>query len=271
MAEIIGDLGGCVHKRFLSVSVLGFLDLSRGLVLLVALISSLCLSSCIPASTVPITTVNFERADPDRPRTLVVFLPGRGSGVRSFQAEGFVEALHRKSPEVDMVGVEAHLGYYLDRTLPGRLKEDVIDPARKRGYREIWLVGISMGGLGAILYDTTYPGDVTGLCLLAPYLGEKAILEDISKAGGLARWHPDAGDNDQERDIWLRLNSYAAQDKNAGRVYLGFGTGDRFAASNRLFSSLLPAAQVMTVEGGHDWSTWRALWALTLDRWSVGK
>lgn len=260
-----------MNDRYVSASIPDFLNLNRGLVLAVALISLLCLASCVPASTIPIATVNFERADSARQRTLVVFLPGRGAGVRSFQAEGLVGALHRKSPEADIVGVEAHMGYYLDQTFTKRLKEDVIDPARKLGYREIWLVGISLGGLGAILYDTTFPGDVTGLCLLAPYLGEEAVLEEIRHAGGLARWQPDAGVNDQKRDIWLRLRSYAAQEKSSGRVFLGFGTSDRFAATNRFFGNLLPAEQVMTVEGGHDWSTWRMLWDLTLDRWSAGR
>jgi len=259
-----------LNNRFFSASIPDFPNLNRILVLAAALISLLCLASCIPASTIPIATVDFERADSARQRTLVVFLPGRGAGVRSFQAEGLVGALQRKSPEVDIVGVEAHMGYYLDQTLTKRLKEDVIDPARKLGYREIWLVGLSLGGLGAILYDTTFPGDVTGICLLAPYLGEEEVLEEISHAGGLARWQPDAGGNDQKRDIWLRLRSYTAQEKNAGRVYLGFGASDGFAATNRFFGTLLPAAQVMTVEGGHDWSTWRTLWDLMLDRWSAG-
>ena len=169
-----------------------------------------------------------------------------------------------------MVGVEAHLGYYIDRTLPKRLKEDVIEPARKLGYREIWLVGISMGGLGAILYDTAYPGDVTGLCLLAPYLGEGSLLEEISRAGGLARWQPGAGKGDQEREIWLRLRAYAAAEKSAGRVYLGFGNSDRFAATNRFFGDLLPGGQMMTASGGHDWPTWRTLWDLTLERAPLG-
>jgi pimeloyl-ACP methyl ester carboxylesterase len=242
----------------------------RTILFLLSLALLLCLAACVPASRVPIDTVYFERAEAVQQRTLVVFLPGRGSDARSFDVEGLVGALHRKSPGVDMVGVEAHLGYYMDRTLPKRLKEDVIEPARKRGYREIWLVGISMGGLGAILYDTAYPGDVTGLCLLAPYLGEGSLLEQISRAGGLANWQPGPGDANQEREIWQRLKSYAAQENNVGRVYLGFGTSDRFAATNRFFGNLLPAGQVVTAEGGHDWPTWRVLWDQTLERSPLG-
>ena len=233
-------------------------------------ISLLCLASCIPASTVPLGSVNFQAAETGRQRTLVLFLPGRGSDARSFDAEGLVGALRRKVPGVDMVGAEAHLGYYLDRTLPRRLKEDVIDPAKKLGYRDIWLVGISMGGLGAILYDTAYPGEVTGICLLAPYLGEGSALEEIRRAGGLARWEPGAAVSEQEREIWLRLKSYAEPGKSVGRVYLGFGTGDRFAVTNRFFGGMLPAGQVMNAAGGHDWPTWRALWDQMLERVPLG-
>jgi pimeloyl-ACP methyl ester carboxylesterase len=234
--------------------------------LLSGIISFSLLASCVPASTVPIRTVNFEPSEYPKRRTLVVFLPGRGSGVRSFDEQGFVRELHRRNPDVDMIGVEAHIGYYLDRTLAKRLKEDVITPVQKLGYQRIWLVGISMGGLGALLYDTTYPGDLAGICLLAPYLGEGSLLEEIGRAGGLARWQPVAADSDIEREIWGTLKAYLQGEKCAGRVYLGFGTRDRFAAADRFFAGLLPAGQVVSMPGGHDWPTWRTLWDLTLER-----
>ena len=223
------------------------------------------LTSCVPASTVPIKTIDFGASEPARHPTLVVFLPGRGSSARSFDEEGIIRALRRRNPGIDMIGVEAHLGYYMDRTLSRRLKEDVITPAQKLGYRQIWLVGISMGGLGALLYDTAYPGDVTGICLLAPYLGDGTLLEEIGRAGGLAHWQTGGADHDLDREIWTMLRAYLQDEKSAGRVYLGFGTSDRFAASDRLFASLLPAAQVVSAPGGHDWPTWRTLWDLTLE------
>ena len=232
---------------------------------LLLLIACLFLASCLPANKVPMESLHFVPAAEQRPN-LVVLLPGRGSGVRSFSEEGLVRELLEQRRDVEVVGIEAHLGYYRDRSLPLRLKEDVIDPARKRGYRSIWLVGISMGGLGAVLYDTAYPDDVTGICVMAPYLGEGPVLEEITRAGGLARWQPDAADVDPDREIWLQLRAYLAREKSVGRVYLGFGRSDRFAVSNRFFGDLLPAGQVMTAAGGHDWPTWRALWDLTLER-----
>ncbi|OGU09837.1 MAG: hypothetical protein A2075_11160 [Geobacteraceae bacterium GWC2_58_44] len=240
--------------------------MNRHLMLFLRLLLFLSLASCVPATKVPIESVYFEHSAAMQRRTLVVFLPGRGSGARSFGDEGLVQGLLQKRRDLDVIGVEAHLGYYQDRTLPLRLREDIVGPAKKRGYDNIWLVGISMGGLGAMMYDTTYPEDVTGICVLAPYLGEGSLLEEIAGAGGLAKWQPGAVlGHDTDREIWQKLASYAAGNKIAGRVFLGFGSEDRFAATNRLFGTLLPAGQVVTAQGGHDWQTWRILWDKLLE------
>ena len=50
-----------------------------------------------------------------------------------------------------------------------RLKEDVINPAKEKGYTKIWLVGISLGGLGSLLYAMEHPSDIEGMLVLAPY------------------------------------------------------------------------------------------------------
>jgi pimeloyl-ACP methyl ester carboxylesterase len=240
--------------------------MNRYLMRILPLLLILSVVSCVPATKVPIESVSFERSQQAQRRTLVVFLPGRGSAVRGFAEEGLVQELLRKRANVDVIGVEAHLGYYRDRTLPVRLNEDIIAPAKRNGYDNIWLVGVSLGGLGAMIYDATYPEEVTGICLLAPYLGEGSLLEEIAGAGGLAKWQPGAlREPDVEREIWQKLASYAAGTKSAGRVYLGYGDADGFAVTNRFFGSTLPSGQVMTAQGGHDWQTWRALWSRMLD------
>ena len=50
---------------------------------------------------------------------------------------------------LDCVAVDATIGYYLDGSVANRLQREIIELARTLGYREIWLVGVSMGGLGA--------------------------------------------------------------------------------------------------------------------------
>ena len=47
----------------------------------------------------------------------------------------------------DMVAPNAHFGYYFGETLVNRLKVDIIDPSKVKGYENVWLVGASMGGL----------------------------------------------------------------------------------------------------------------------------
>lgn len=225
-------------------------------------IAVLMLTACIPATTVPIGTTSFHRSDKEERRTLVVFLPGRGDSVKSYENEGFVQMLSSGKGAVDALGVEAHLGYYRDRSLLKRLREDVLLPAKKEGYSDIWLVGISLGGLGAILYDSTYPADLAGVIVMAPYLGEGTLLAEISRAGGLTAWRPAVVvDGYQEQEIWLKLKEYAGGSMmGAGRVFLGFGESDRFAPTNRYFAANLASGQTVIVPGGHDWPTWQDLW-----------
>ena len=205
------------------------------------------------------------------PGTLLIFLPGRGDSVLSFEKEGFLRAVRRELPDAALVGVEAHLGYYQDRTIVTRLREDVILPAREQGYRDIWLVGVSMGGLGALLYDTTYPGEVAGVLAFAPYLGKESLVRKIRAAGGVEKWQPDS-ELDDDPDpfysnfeestaayIWRRLKVYEDKERTTGRVYLGFGNGDRFIVTDGILGAILPAGQVFTARGGHDWSTWKLL------------
>jgi hypothetical protein len=48
-------------------------------------------------------------------------------------------------------------------------------------------------------------------------------------------------------------------------LYLGYGRDDRFAQGLDLMTQALPPATVQVIEGGHDWSTWSALWERFLD------
>ena len=65
-----------------------------------------------------------------------------------------------------MVVADAHVGYFRNRSFEDRLRADVMVPARARGYESIWLAGISLGGLGALLYADEHPEEVAGLLLI---------------------------------------------------------------------------------------------------------
>ena len=96
--------------------------------LLVLVISAVgCAPSFRPASA-PIDQAFYGGSD--KTGTLIVFLPGRDDDVTSFERHGFVETLRQQEISADMVSVDAHPGYYVERKLLERLKEDVIAPAR---------------------------------------------------------------------------------------------------------------------------------------------
>ena len=188
----------------------------------------------------------------------------------SFKSEGFAEAVREAKPAVDMIGVDAHMGYYLKGIFPARLREDVIIPAKEKGYDRIWLIGVSLGGLGALWYDGRYPGDLAGVVAIAPYLGEPETSREISLAGGLAKWNPGyIAPNDFPKQIWRGLKMYTQRKKNFSNVYVGYGLQDGFAATNAVFCRVLPEKQVSTCNGGHDWDTWRLLWAEILHKLTV--
>ena len=58
------------------------------------------------------------------------FLPGVFDVVEDYEAHGFLQAVRETGRAVDMLLVDAHLGYYAARTVLERLRQDVIDPAR---------------------------------------------------------------------------------------------------------------------------------------------
>jgi pimeloyl-ACP methyl ester carboxylesterase len=198
-------------------------------------------------------------------RTLLVILPGRGMTTRELEKEGFVAAVRSAGLAVDVLRADAHYGYYKDRSILDRLRADVVVPAQAQGYRAIWLAGISMGGLGALLYAEAHPGDVAGILMLAPYLGEPDTAEAVAKAGGPMQWPAPAGplpDAAIGPRAWRGVQDLLQRGDAIARppLYLGYGLQDDFAPSLRVLAQALPAGRVFSAAGGHDWDPWLGLW-----------
>jgi S-formylglutathione hydrolase FrmB len=192
---------------------------------------------------------------------LLVFLPGLGDVVDDYEIYGFIDAVRGRGIIADMAVADMHLGYYLKRTAAERLRQDVILPAQQCGYQEIDLIGISLGGLGALYYSLHCPNDIAQVFLLAPYLGERRLIDNIYRAGGLMKWQPaDVAANDYSTKLWLGLKDYRGDHPGYPSLYLGYGLQDKFAAANQLLAQQIPAHHVDKVSGKHDWPTWIRLW-----------
>jgi len=222
----------------------------------------------------PLETLAYT-SRPVRNRHLIVFLRGLGGTSRClwaphkcFEAEGFVEAVRNRNLPFDMVAPNTHFGYYKARTLDERLMQDVIRPAKANGYEKIWLAGVSMGGLGSILYLRKHPEAIDGVLLLGPYLGGRTIAAEISKAGGVMKWNPVPypGDQDWQRLVWDWLKQYCADPVGRTPIYLGIGAKDPYYHAQKLLADGLPGDRVITVGGGHDAAAFKSMWQIFLDK-----
>ena len=162
-------------------------------------------------------------------------------------------------PDADVLFAELSMPYYLDRSAARRLHDEVLLPARRRAYSEIWLVGASLGGMGCLLYDRMYPGQVDGMVLLAPYTGERAIHDEIRAAGGVRAWQATGGDDADawQRELWSHLKTWGDEPARTRDVWLAYGDGDYLREGMPLVASLLRPEHVRVRAGGkHAWSTW---------------
>lgn len=230
----------------------------------------------------------YPKGDPSKPvpalllpaqqpaKRLVVVLPGRGDDLDALRRSGIADAIQGAWPDADVVLSGLALGYYLQGNAMPRLHDEIIAPARVRGYREVWLLGASLGGMGALLYDRTHPGQVDGLILLAPYLGEKPLLKDIAAAGGVVRWDPgpvppaiDA--TNVQRELWRQVQAFARDPVQSRRVWLAYGDRDRLREADALLASALPPDHVLQRPGGHAWRVWTPAAAELLQRIDAGR
>jgi pimeloyl-ACP methyl ester carboxylesterase len=216
-------------------------------------------------AVVPMPTRLFKSPCAAPAPALLIILPGRGMTLRELTREGFPAAVHAAGLAVDVLIVDAHVGYYKSRSILERLSLDVVAPAQAAGHSSIWLAGISLGGLGALLYADAHPGDIEGVLALAPFLGEPEAAEAIAQAGGLLHWQAPVGplpDFEIGPQAWRSVQRLVRPGALAPRprIYLGYGLSDRLAPGERVLAEALPPDRVFTAPGGHDWDPWRDLW-----------
>ncbi|HEX3914470.1 MAG TPA: hypothetical protein VHW71_13245 [Steroidobacteraceae bacterium] len=195
-----------------------------------------------------------------RALTQMIWLPGAYHHARHFLDAGFAQGVARRRMHMDLRFVDLEMQHLEDRQALRRLRSEFVLPAFESG-ASVWLGGISLGGMAALDYASCYLGELDGLCLLAPYLGNRMLIDEIA-AQGLHAWEPgELAEADTERRIWRFIKTGAG----ARPLFLGFGSDDRFAAAHRLLATALPAERVKVADGAHDWRTWTGLWEDFLD------
>jgi pimeloyl-ACP methyl ester carboxylesterase len=244
------------------VRAIGFLLLCSGCALL-------------QPATNPMTDVETDLA-PGKAKCLIVLLPGVGDNAVDFSSNGFVAAVKNRKLSADVVAADATFAYYSEGSLVERLGKDVVLPAQAKGYRQTWIIGVSMGGLGSLLYAQKHPTEITGVLALAPYLGDHKLIQEIREAGGIAAWpmpekvEPPTSDNYQ-RDLWRWLKAVTEGKERGPRLYLGWGRDDLLHSSIEMLAAALPRERLLTAPGGHEWSAWQELLETFLSKSEVAK
>jgi pimeloyl-ACP methyl ester carboxylesterase len=185
----------------------------------------------------------FDRASGGN-RRLLVMLPAAKARPEDFFEHGFIAVLRERRLAFDVVAVDAHSDYYLEGDIIERLDAEVVRPMRAVGYSEIWLAGVSLGGMGAIAYACRHDAEIAGVMLIAPFLGVRGADRRPELLGTLAR--------------------YRASERQLPAMFLGYGTRDRYAPASAMLAQWLPAERTTTIDGAHDWPTWIALWRIML-------
>jgi pimeloyl-ACP methyl ester carboxylesterase len=192
---------------------------------------------------------------------LLVMLPGAGIEGTDFAEHGMTAAVHELGLPADIIIAHPDLGLYLEDGVTEVLHRAVIEPALARGHRHIWLLGISLGGMGALLYASKYQQYIEGIILIAPFLGTRGTTAELARAGGFTDW---AATNSTatapEQHLLLWLQSHLASPAQSPAIYLGYAQQDRFAPAHKLLAQHLPPSRVAITPGGHDWPSWTALW-----------
>src|SRR5690606_40298614 len=134
--------------------------------------------------------VLYYHEDPARhASSLMIMLPGALQDPEEFRHTGFVDALRGYHPDFDVALVDPALQFIGDALEPDTVRalhDSVVRPALAN-YSRIWMTGISLGGFLALSHAACYPGQLEGLCLLAPYPGtrmrrQEPVLQDGTPA-----------------------------------------------------------------------------------------
>jgi hypothetical protein len=234
------------------------------------ILGSILLQACSHFRSIegPMRSVNDLVACDVRPKTLIVMLPGAYDTPQDYVDQNFVKEVRSRDIYADIQIVDAHIRYYTNAQIVKRLEEEVVAPAKIKGYEKIWFIGISLGGYGSLLYSMKNSTSLAGVFLMAPYMGVREVHMEVQSQGGLKNW-TDNNETSADLNLWRWLKRYAQPNSVIPKLYLGFGESDRFAKPNGMLAEVLPEQHSMIIPGGHDWKTWHQMWTKFLDTASL--
>ncbi len=215
-------------------------------------------------SELPLTTYKIPASI--KTQNLLVMFPGINSPGTDFIDYGFVQMFQKKYSNVDITLVDTRFAYISAGSIAERIHNEIISPAIRGGYKNIWFVGISLGGLSTLLHSKDFAGILTGVVLIAPYLGAQYKVEDLLAHEPPLLWSEQhAKSTDKTIRLWRYLISETQNKENKMKLVLAYGNDDRFSDLHRFLASLLDENNIYIEKGGHNWTTWKKLWQTLLE------
>lgn len=207
--------------------------------------------------------VRFVPAASERAKLAVVFLPGRGDSMDAFVDAGFLDDLKEAGVEADAWMVDAHLGYYRSQTLDEKMRRAVFE--KIAGYEEVWVVGVSLGALGAVLLEAGESERWDHMILLGPYVGDgKGFFRRSGVADATRQAIDSAVGPEHLRLFWNWMIAYSGGGGERPELWAAWGESDRFSDYQEYLRAYIADERLITVPGGHDWQSWREAWQLVL-------
>ena len=177
-------------------------------------------------------------------KTMAFFLLAREHGIKA-----------------DLVAASVHVAHFLKGKVTERIDKDIFQLIDKEQYKNIWVVGLSLGGLNSLLVLKKYDKKLCGAITLAPYLLNKKLTDEFEKEDNSKGWMPSLGaynDITEERIenvlVWLRTKA------DRSKIYIGYGDKDVYGSGQEKLASLLINKNSIVVKGKHNWETGKRIW-----------
>ena len=195
---------------------------------------------------------------------LIIFLPGLYDTATKFKDEAFFSTARKAGVKADMVSANVNVLHLVEDMMIKRIETDVFLHARKNGYKNIWLVGVSIGGLNSLLFYRKHVKNICGVVTLAPFVANKSLTKELQNGNNIKDWKPGFGEfslgfEQKLQVLWVWLQKQSTKE-NLKHIYLGYGKQDRFVEPIKLLQNILDKKNIVAVEGEHDWETGLKIW-----------